>query len=273
MSESETKEPEERTPIKRASEAKRAYRIRKKPEDERTEDEKEWYANYMATKVRQRRTVPDNAEPAVEEPGQTDTDAPPVESESAPPPPPPPKVDTAPKGDSDADARAQSATSNWRAKYQRGGKASGREQTVLFVASQWHAVNKFMADQIKLSGSKPIVDPDIIFNALVLTVDDYMPQELAIKPVHIAAFGTSALLVQRVIRHKKVGEAIKDGTTMEDIKKEEPPPPPPHRPQPVTQEPVTQEPITQEPEKPMEPIVNLTPDAPVEYKPGSADVF
>jgi hypothetical protein len=278
MSENENDSPAERK-IKRASENKRAYRLRKRPDDQLSQEEREWLANYDINKRQKGKPYVGNMgvadadkdgdgagqDDGLDEPSDATDDVPP------PPPPPPPRVNVETGADDGADGvRSVRTGRNWRSKY--AGGQDGREKTVLVIASQWRGILQFMSDQITLSGGTPMISVESIWPALVMTVDDVLPEKVAIKPAHIAAVGTTVLLTQRIARHKKVGEAIARGESM-------PTPQPVQRPAPepvVAEQPSTEQP-TQEPPpvvpQPEPPIVKLTPDPIVEFVPEPGAVY
>lgn len=209
MSEQDKEQPDGEKKIQRASERKRAYRIRKKPEDQRTDDEKSWYANYEATK---QRTSPTDAEPDAMDDDVPSNDAMGDDKPPAPPPPPPPRVEyKSASADAEGPGSKSGAGGDWRRKYQA--KHSGREQTVLAIATQWRHALEFLSSQIVMSGGVPMVNLNDLWPHIVITVDDVLPERVSLKSSHLAAAGTTVLLGQRIARNKLVGEAYARGQT------------------------------------------------------------
>lgn len=188
--------------IKRASENKRAYRIRKKPAAERSQEDVDWLAIYDETK--RKGAPPITNDGGAPEPEQESAPVPEDDGPPLPPPPPPPRVDIPDRRD---DEPGPVGGSDWRRKYQSKGKDAGRERTVTIIAAQWKQILEFCSEQIKLSGGTPMVDVAALYPHIVLTVDDLLPEKVVIKPSHIAVIGSTVLIGQRVARHKKVGEA------------------------------------------------------------------
>jgi hypothetical protein len=203
MSATENEQSEEGPPkIQRASERKRAYRIRKKPIGERSQDDIDWLAAYDDTKRK-------GAPPIIHDGGTPEPEAesapiPEDDGPAAPPPPPPPRVDIPDRAD---EPQGPTGGSDWRRKYQTKGKDAGRERTVTIIAAQWKQMLEFCCEQIKMSGGTPMVDVAALYPHIVLTVDDMLPEKVVIKPSHIAAVGSTVIIAQRIARHKKVGEA------------------------------------------------------------------
>lgn len=195
---SETKKPD------RASERKRAWRIRKKPESERSVEDVEWLESYVLSARKSGRPA------ASATPEEPETTEPEEESEledelpAAPPPPPPPRIDMAQPREREESGKGNT---HWRKKYEQGGKDAGRERTVTYIASQWKTLLVFACEQIKMSGGTPMVDVEMLYPHLVITVDDALPERITLKSSHIAAVGTTVILGQRIARHKKIGEA------------------------------------------------------------------
>jgi len=113
-------------------------------------------------------------------------------------PPKPPRVHAAPKDD------GPKKKERWQDKYKA--QAEGREQSVTFLANQWLNILNAMAAQIRASGAQPIVEPAMLYNAMVITLDDVLPANLEVKPEHMAVGGSTALLVQRFMRRKEIGD-------------------------------------------------------------------
>lgn len=212
------------TPVKRTSLNKRAYRIRRLPEDKRTKEQQDWLEEYDRTK----RQAGPREEPAPETTEAPEpTEAPDEVIPVVPPPPPPPRVDTNFRTGKERDDEPE-RSSDWRKKYERGKGTAGRETTVLFVAGQYMQFLKWMEAQIVFSGGQPMIPPDEIFNALVITVDDYLPRDVTLKPAHVVVACTTSLVIQRVIRRKKIAEAFENAKRdgVEPPRPPEPPPPP-----------------------------------------------
>lgn len=215
-----------RTPEQiRQAERKKAWRIRKKivnAPGEVTEDERTFLAEYeqsvakpatsdLPPEPEPQETQDEPAPPAQESEPQPEPASIPVPPASPPPLPPPvgriPPVPPPPRVRFD-DA-APRPGGDWRDKYRRGdGNATGRQTTIEFVADQWYGILRLMADQIKMSGADPIIDPDKLYGAIVLTLDEVIPDHVELTPRMLAAGGSTALIVQRFMRRKQVSEAM-----------------------------------------------------------------
>lgn len=183
-----------------------------------TDDEREWLDAYEAAKgnVDDIDAPPDDAPPVVEAVPPTDDVAPPpaaaddvaappvvaAELPKAPPLPRPPRIERA---SDDDDGGKKKGGKGWRAKYEDD-DSDGREATCKAVADQWHGGLKVLADQIKASGVDPIVDPDRLYGAIILTVDEIMPDHVRLSPRARAVAGTTAIVVHRFIRRKEIAE-------------------------------------------------------------------
>jgi hypothetical protein len=146
---------------------------------------------------------------------------PPVEPQTAAPPPPigrPPKIGRPPRVRLD-ERDDKSGNADWRAKYKADAKTGGREATVTKIADAWCGVLQVLADQIRASGADPIVDPTMLRGAIVLTVDDLLPAHIQIEPQHMAAAGSTALLVQRFMRRKQIAEVYAKQNETEEYRK------------------------------------------------------
>lgn len=190
------------------------------------------------------------------EPGHSNPDdgnAPDVEPPPPPRPPKPPRVNT---DATKPEGKRQSG--NWREKYSGGSSVDGREQTCLTIATQAIGILTLMSEQIRLSGAEPVIEPKLLFNAMVLTVDDVLPDDLTVKPQHIAVGGSIAIISHRFLRRKEIADAIKKQSTAgkdEFGRKYSPPAPPP----PPSQSPPPPPPPPApkvEPPKPTEPVYN-----------------
>jgi hypothetical protein len=119
-----------------------------------------------------------------------------------PAPPTPPRVERDAPGETKQGKAKES--DSWRTPYEEAAKGSGREATVLFFASRWLGGLKTMSDAIKSVGGTPMVDveSDDVKAMLVLTVDEFLPAKVQLKPPHMAAFATTSLTVQ-VFMHRK----------------------------------------------------------------------
>lgn len=171
-------------------------------------------------------------------PDASDTTPPPVEGATvkvAPPPRAPPvhrlkaffgKVpspEKPPRMERESTARKESDSigGDWRRPYEEAAKGAGREATVLFFASRWLGGLKAMSDSLKTVGVDPMVDVDSaeLKGVLVLTVDDYLPAHIQVKPVHQAAFASSALLVQTFMHRKEIVAETKKAKERGDQRK------------------------------------------------------
>lgn len=269
--------------LRRASEITRAYRIRKKIGEgkEVTGEDKAWFDNYEQTK---RTTAGAPGGPAVDDPAQAaGAGAAPPETEEpdpgfAPPPPAPPRVATGGVLRDDGNGKGGS-DGDWRKRYRGGGK-DGRERTVLAIASQWRGALEFMSEQIKMSGGTPMIPVDELWPHIVITVDDMLPEKVQLKPSHIAVGGTTVLLVQRIARNKKVGEAYERGAKGPPSTPNEPAPtpepPPPVQPAAAATPdpaPVVALTVQSEPPAPITPLIRIPVETTPTFVPGPDDVY
>jgi hypothetical protein len=99
---------------------------------------------------------------------------------------------------------AGKASEDWTKPYTEALKGAGRETTVLFLSGHVMGVLKGMSDALKGAGIKPIVDIESneYKAALVLTVHEYLPSNVVVKPSHILAFGGVALTGQTFYHRK-----------------------------------------------------------------------
>lgn len=150
--------------------------------------------------------------PTAPPPTTTPTDTPPIGR--------PPRLGRPPRvrADADDDPR-RDAKEDWRAKYRAGAKASGREHTVTKIADGYVGLLQVLADQIKLAGVEPLVDPQMIRAAVVLTVDDLLPAHLQIEPHHEVALATSVLVFQRFAKRKDIAAAVAKARETEEHRK------------------------------------------------------
>jgi hypothetical protein len=81
----------------------------------------------------------------------------------------------------------------------------------MFVASQWHGILQGMSEQLRLAGVDPLIDPQQLLPAIVLTVDELLPVEFALDHKKVAVLGSSALVVQRFLNRKDIAAASAAG--------------------------------------------------------------
>lgn len=241
----------------RGSERRKAWRLRQKPV--LTPTEREWLDTYEAT-LKRPPGNPEPADPPADDPAPGPEEqagpAPPVEP--IPPPPPPPRVPASSSGPSSHDD--DDKASNWRSKYKR---ENGRERAVLAIASQWKSILDFLSHQITLSGGTPVVDTAMLWQSLVITVDDVLPERFELRPQHIAALGTTALLAQRIARHKKVVAAYEQQAAAQATGQS--PAPPPTQPTPPISQPGP--PAPDAAPEPVSPVVRLSDDIATQARP------
>ncbi len=128
----------------------------------------------------------------------------------APPKPPRTKVD-------DDDAPKGAKKEKWQDKYKS--KQEGREKTVVTCANAICSVLHAMENEMRAVGVEPIVSVETLYGAWVLTLDDFLPANLELKPEHVALGGSSALLVQRFMNRKKIA-GVKEAKSAEEVTRE-----------------------------------------------------
>ena len=83
----------------------------------------------------------------------------------------------------------------------------GRAQVVGTVAGAWMAGLQLLADDLRLVGVRPMVDPAALADVITIAVDQLIPPSVEVTPQIAAAGGTSILGVQRLIHARKIAEA------------------------------------------------------------------
>ncbi len=220
------------------NEHKRAWRIRIKiKKNKATPTDLDWLRVYESEKVNQPgdpipedpaedTESPDDEIPPVEEtqpePVTEPSAAPPKPPESpvtAPPTPapapkvarpkPPPlpripsvEIDDAPKG--------KDAIAKWQDKYkgQTGQADIGREATCQLIGKPWLDLLTHIAKEMKDCGVDPIIDPEMLWGSIVLSIDQMLPTTVKLTPQIVAAGGSTAILAQRFIQRKTIKTAL-----------------------------------------------------------------
>lgn len=72
-----------------------------------------------------------------------------------------------------------------------------------------------MSDQLEAVGVKPLIAPDLLYGAMVLTLDQVLPPGVDLSPPQVAALGTTAITVQRFLHRRKIAAAIAAGAGMQ----------------------------------------------------------
>jgi hypothetical protein len=83
----------------------------------------------------------------------------------------------------------------------------GREGACVYVAGLWHGALKQIKESLVEAEIEPIIDPDALVPAMVLVVDKILPPEFALTPEVVACGGSSALLVQRLLKRETIKRA------------------------------------------------------------------
>jgi hypothetical protein len=131
---------------------------------------------------------------------------------AASPSEPPPKVESATIPRSIAKVKAPPpvfhASNTWREKY-NGGVDNGRELLCRMLGEKWHKYLTSMAATLKDAGIEPAIDVEneMMRNLLVCAVDDILPNHLKATPAIVAAFDTTVITTQRVMKRKEIAEA------------------------------------------------------------------
>ncbi len=153
------------------------------------------------------------------QPAPPEADTPPVDAPKPPPVPPaafpaagplprPPKVAPAPEPEAKA-SPGHAPTGRWQDKWRAKDGGDGRESTCEGIADQVIGVLKLMADQIKMAGVDPILDPESLRACWVITIDQVLPERVRMTPQMKAVGGSTALLVQRFMKRKEIADAMK----------------------------------------------------------------
>lgn len=109
----------------------------------------------------------------------------------------------------DEDAPAGKARGDWRDKYKGDAQAGNREQTCLLLGGYWLGALTQMADALKGAGIDPVVKPETLGGAIVLTLDEILPDSMEVTPKVVAVGGSTALMVQRFVRRDDIAKAGK----------------------------------------------------------------
>jgi hypothetical protein len=263
-------------------------------------DEETSWLNAYDVEIAQRASSAAPAEPAEgAAPEETETsdevtdETTPIEKPPmAPKPPPPPRVPLPPAGAlppppktsaKTPDAERAEGEGPWQAKYRRGAGGVGRETTVTQLADQWVNVLKLMAAQTKMAGVDPIIDPESLRNAIVLTLDNVLPDKVKVTPEMMAVGGSTAIVAQRFFRRKEIAEAIavaearhahdefrrKQGGRADEPAPEPPAPSEPVAPKNQEQQELPLESLGQRDAKPTNPVAPVNGSS----KPAASDVY
>ncbi len=118
----------------------------------------------------------------------------------------------------------------------------------------WLGVLVKMADEIRSCGADPFIDPQALGGAIVLALDDILPERLNVTPRVAAIGGSSAILAQRFLLRKQIGQR----PTLRSVPMPEPLPTPAAKPEP-TKDVAAPQPSTTEPATEPTPIVFVVP--------------
>ncbi len=138
---------------------------------------------------------------------------PPPPLPKAPRNPVPPRVRIRVDGD---DAPAGKKGGAWQDKYKGEAQAGNREQTCLLIGGYWLGMLTQMADALKSAGIDPIVKPETLGGAIVLTLDEILPDTVEVTPKVMAVGGSTAILVQRFMRREDIAKAAKTAKERKD---------------------------------------------------------
>jgi hypothetical protein len=114
---------------------------------------------------------------------------------------PPPRFDPPPA--------SGGAKSDWRDRYRQRGDGGGREQACEYFGGLWLGALEQAATALRSIGVDPLIDPQILKGAIVLTLDEVLPAEVALSPRALAVGGSSAILIQRFLRRDEIAKAEK----------------------------------------------------------------
>lgn len=107
-------------------------------------------------------------------------------------------------------ARQRASGARWQDDYQGvpgGGPQNGRQAACVYLGQVWHGVLVQWADALREVDVRPLIEPDELAGALVLTLDQVLPAEVELTPEMFAAVGSSALLAQRFFHREKIAAA------------------------------------------------------------------
>jgi hypothetical protein len=170
---------------------------------------------------------------------------------AAPPPsfaplpklPSPPRVDTSRDADTD-EPRAKRGDS-WQSKYRD--SPIDRQSTCEFLGAQWVGVLEAMCEQMRAVGVQPYIEPGQIRGAIVLTLDEILPDELVITPRIASTIGTSVIITQRFLARKEIAAHVEAMRAAGEVRQEykspfpqQPQPQPQPQPEPPRPEPTRQ---------------------------------
>jgi hypothetical protein len=135
---------------------------------------------------------------------------PPVAPPQAPLPPPPPpgprpRVGRPPRvdfGDSDRRDSAGPKREKWQARYEKEGSA--REQTVKQAADLVIGVLEGMTSELAAVGVKAAFQPEDLRAPWILTLDEWLPKHVEVKPMHVAVVGATTITIQRFMHRQKI---------------------------------------------------------------------
>lgn len=117
---------------------------------------------------------------------------------SGPPPAPPPL----------SGASTSRASAVWREKYggtsQRSNPAEARERVCLTVAQWWEAILRACVRDLRTIEVEPAVNVDKMRDALVLAVDDLLPDTVAISPTTQVLCESTVLVMQRLVHYRRI---------------------------------------------------------------------
>lgn len=124
-----------------------------------------------------------------------------------PPPAPPPRTASAPTGSSKG--------GKWQDKYHERmamgdeGASDPREIACAWIGKYWWLALAQMEARIRQVGEDPWVDIQALKAPIVLTLDKVLPADFELTPEVIAGVGSSAIICQRFLNAKQIGEYVK----------------------------------------------------------------
>ncbi len=229
--------------------SRRAARIRQKLKEGKavSDDDQEWFAAYEADRAADRapsaaeaheaessasvddeptsaavssvdeENVPENRPAGIgaEGVGEPEGVSPTVD---LPPPPKAPPLPRPPRTERKRDdASGANDSKDWKKKYRD--EHVGREATLKLVTDQYIGILAMLSEQIKLSGVDPVIDPEKLRGAVMLTADKLLPEKVEISPEMVVVGGTTALVVHRFMRRKEIAAALEKQQGRKDHQK------------------------------------------------------
>lgn len=211
------------------SDRKKAYYLRGKITSggSLNPEQSAWLAAYELATGRSAPDAPPSDDPAHPSNAEDLLDPAPPPVVDAPPPvdfPDPLPLDPPPRSAPEPESAGKKSGGGgaWQDKYRNASngpiKSDGREQVVTFIADQWSSILDALCEGMRDADIKPLIEPTYLRNAIILTVDEMLPQSVSLSPRRIAVIGTSTIVIQRFARGKAIAEARKEKTARDSQK-------------------------------------------------------